>query len=172
MITEQAIFEEVNELLISALRDELRKQGHFLTGTLEQSLRGEMSQLSNGFLLEGFALYYSGILNDGVLPSKIPFSGRTGNGGTSQYIQALIQYWQQRGLDEKEATRAAFATAYIHMKEGMSTSSSSRFSETGERQNFIGAVWEAISDKVDDIILGGYDQLIDEAFHQTKSETV
>jgi hypothetical protein len=171
-MTEHEILEAADVIIVNGLREELKNQGHHLTGALEESIKGEITAGSNQQVLTGFSLHYGGIINAGVSPARIPFSGRTGSGGTSKYIQGIIQYWMLRGLDEKEATRAAFATAYVHMHEGMSTAASSAFSSTGERQGFIDAVAEAINEELDETVLSGYDELIDEHFRETKSETI
>ena len=111
------------------LRAELEAQGHRLTGALEESVQyrvfsrgstvvvGEMSSLSYGFAIEL-----------GVPASRIPYSGRSGRGGRSAYIQGLVRFFELRGLEPREALSAAFATATVHKREGMPTASSFGFS--------------------------------------------
>ncbi len=170
MLTEKDVLEEASKILIEAIHKELRAQGHYLTGTLERSITGTVQETPQGGILIGTALYYGGILNAGVTAARVPFGGRTGNGGTSKYIQALINYFMLRGLPEKEATRAAFATAMKQKEEGMPTNASSAHSNTGTRLNFIGAVRDATGPTLDRVVLGAIDKIVDETFKQTRSE--
>lgn len=173
MTTIRQVFEKANAQLIEAIHRELREQGHYLTGELERSVQGTVTETEGDATLVGTALDYGQILNKGVTAARIPFGGSNGDGkGTSKYIQALIDYFKKRGLDDKEAMRAAFATAHKHKKEGMPTSTSKKHSTTGNRLNFIGIVNDVISGPLDDVILGGINTIVDEVFHETKSERI
>ncbi len=135
------------------LRAELEAQGHRLTGALEESVQyrvfsrgstvvvGEMSALSYGFAIEL-----------GVPASRIPYSGRSGRGGRSAYIQGLVRFFELRGLEPREALSAAFATATVHKREGMPTASSFGFSKNGRRTGFLSRTLTAALPEVTRII--------------------
>ena len=96
---------------------------------------------------------YGVFVEFGVKANRIPFSGRSGKGGKSQYIQGLISFFEKRGLSGREAVGAAFATAHVHAREGMPSRASARFSKTGERTGFIKTVLDSevksISDRIE-----------------------
>ena len=131
-------FQSISDFVVIKLARELLNQGHQNTGKLISSLQGKVTTLSNGIEISVVTdrLYWRQV-NNGVKANRIPFGGRTGRGGKSAYIQALIAYFKQKGLGEKEAKSAAFATATKHKKEGMPTKKSFRFSSTGKRTDFI-----------------------------------
>jgi hypothetical protein len=123
--------------LEAALKDELAKQGHVLSGKLRDSItfevRIEGTKVIGVFLAENYGL----ILESGVPASKIPYSGRTGKGGTSKYIAGLVRFFELRGKDSKTALRMAFATANKQRREGMPTRGAFRFTQNGRRINWI-----------------------------------
>lgn len=125
------------EELISDFQDELRQQGHVLTGNLVNSM--ELSLIEGKDQIIGTISFqdYGAFVERGVPASRIPFSGSSGRGGTSKYIQGLIRFFQIKGLSGNEAIRAAFATANKHKREGMPTRASYRFSSNGARTGFI-----------------------------------
>jgi len=93
------------------------------------------------FLL--YSLPYGVYMESGVPATSIPYSGRSGSGGKSAYIQALIGYAMKRmNLDQQQAKSAAFAIAETHRKRGMPTPASSRYSSTGSRTGWIEATME------------------------------
>lgn len=151
-----------------AVRDEWVAQGHHLSGAWEDSLTAEVAD--DGTNATGYATAYGLIVNAGVQAGRIPYGGpkaTPGEGGTSKYIEGLINYFIARGLGPEEAMRAAFATANVHKKEGLSTAASSRFSSNGQRQEFVQAVDKALGAKVDEVIVKGadvyvFDELIQE----------
>ena len=113
-------------------------QGHNMNGKVVREMDMLIEETSEALSFLFYFLPY-GIYNEtGVAASKIPFSG-VGGGGKSAYIEALILYAQKRLRVRTlaEAKSAAFAIAYTHKKEGMSTRASVRFSQTGKRQGWI-----------------------------------
>lgn len=173
MRTAKEVLQRADVLIRDSLREELHKQGHYLTGALEKSIQGTVTSAGNMEVLTGVARAYGHILHYGTKPSRIPYGGQgKSTGGTSKYIQGLKDFFIQRGLSEQEALGAAFATAKKQKKEGMSTEGSKQYSSTGERQGFIGIVATAIGQQVDNLVLSGFDQLINQTFLSTKSETV
>lgn len=145
---------EIMELLQATARKELEQQGHVLTGRLRDSIDYEITPLDDKVVGTLFGDDYGVVVEFGVDPERIPFSDPSGRGGTSKYIQGLVRFFQIKGLDEREAIRAAFATARIHKREGMPTVASSRFSQTGKRIGFIKDSVDALFDKFITIIEG------------------
>ncbi|GAG89485.1 unnamed protein product, partial [marine sediment metagenome] len=87
--------------------------------------------------IEGTSEGYGVIVDQGVKAERIPYSGRSG-GGKSKYIEGLKQYAILRmGVDESEALGIAFAIANTHIKQGMPTTASNKYSGTGKRTDFI-----------------------------------
>lgn len=145
---QQLVIETMLELQ-SALRIELQKQGHELTGKLSDSIT--FTTVSDGSTAVGQMFFedYGLHVQLGVKAENIPFGkGRGKKGGTSKYIQGLIEFWEHRGLSGREAIGAAFATAHVHAREGMPSRASYRYSETGERTGFVRS---AITDNIDQI---------------------
>lgn len=143
------ILTEVMKLLQSELRLEQGKQGHRLTGALEQSITYEVQESKSSCTGKMFYLDYGEVIELGVRAERIPFGkGKGGGQKTSLYIQGLVEFWEKRGLSDRDALGAAFATAHVHAREGMPTRASHRFSETGERTGFVRTVIER---KLDDI---------------------
>lgn len=134
------IVTEVMEMLRGQLRAEANAQGHHLSGKLAESIVYEVSPDGSDVVARMYAEDYSSYLEFGVKAEKIPFSGKTGSGGTSLYIQGLISFWELRGLSGREAVGAAFATAHVHAREGMPSRGSYKFSSTGERTGFVRTV--------------------------------
>ena len=137
--------------LKAALKKELRQQGHYLTGALENSISYEIRKTGIGYEATMYAVGYSLVIELGVKPERIPYTRRTrgqGTGGTSKYIQGLITYFERRGLPEREAKSAAFATAEVHKREGMPSRSSYAHSRNGNRTGFI---QEAFTANIEDL---------------------
>jgi hypothetical protein len=170
--TSRDILFKGRKIIDDAIKAESRNQGHYLTGGLERSLTADVTESRNQTIVDGFAVFYAGILNDGVPADRIPFGGTSTGAKTSKYIQGLFMFWKLRGLSEKEALRAAFATAKKHSKEGMPTKASSRFSKTGERKQLLTRAINKVSKRVDTVIMKDFTNEIDKTFHKTKSETI
>lgn len=126
------------------LREELREQGHYLTGALQNSIEYRIYPRGTTVVVaEMMALDYGVFMELGVPASRIPYSGgRQGGGGKSKYIQGLITFFQKRGLGEREAMSAAFATANVQKREGMPTNGSFAFSSNGRRTGFVSETLE------------------------------
>lgn len=167
---ETELFRRAANLVDSNIKREFTSQGHHLTGAWEKSVTSTVVVLGGDTGVEGFASFYGSIVDAGTSPVRIPFGG-TGNGsgtgtGTSKYIQGLFNYFKLRGLGEKDALRAAFATAHVQKKEGMSTIGSRAYSSTGQRQRFIKVAEKAMSVELDNLVLDGYDLLINKAVNE------
>lgn len=150
------------------LREDLRKvakaQGHFNTGKFSDSLEFEISKEGDFVTGKMYAEDYAGVLEFGVKASRIPFSGSKGKGGVSLYIQGLIGYFESKGLSDREAKSAAFATAHVHAREGMPTRASYAFSSTGERTGFIAETIEKNLESIGKIIQSRFGALLELRF--------
>lgn len=158
------ILKEVANVLNKSLVRELRDQGHYLTGSLERSINTSyriLDTAKNSELL-GFALDYAQDLETGV---------KAGGFGKS-HVQELFKYFLLRGLNQIAAMEAAVLTNRRHIKEGMPTKASSRFSKTGERKKFISNAWEKSEKNVDSVIFGKVDKSFDQEFSKQKTETI
>lgn len=147
--------EDAMKHLQKELRRELREQGHYLTGALHDSIEYRVYKRgSTVAIAEMMSLDYGLILEVGVPASRIPFSGsrRGAGGGTSKYIQGLVTFFQKRGLNEREALSAAFATANVQKREGMPTNGSFAFSSNGRRTGFVSETLENHLDIVGKIL--------------------
>lgn len=133
------IREAFEKFIKDALLKEWTAQGHFMNGKVVEEMDMIVEQTLESVSFLFFFLPYGTYIESGVSASNIPFSGATGQGGRSAYIQALIGYalkkLQVDGL--KEAKSAAFAIAHTHRKEGMPGRASARFSSTGKRTEWI-----------------------------------
>ena len=134
------VIREVMTDMQTALRKSQADQGHTLTGRLSQSTDFEIEASDTEIRAKMFMEDYGLNVEFGVKANRIPFSPPGKRGGTSLYIQNLIEFFEKRGLETEEATGAAFATAYVHSREGMPTKASSKYSTTGQRTGFISAV--------------------------------
>ncbi|MFB6453723.1 hypothetical protein ACE38W_00505 [Chitinophaga sp. Hz27] len=159
------------QIIEAAIKAESRSQGHYLTGSMEASLSGTIENTGNEKILTGTANGYTIYVNGGVPAKKIPYAPGSG-AKTSQYITGLMNYWRLRGLSEEEAKRAAFATANVHKKQGMPTAASTDYSSTGERTKMIERAFEKKQTELDNWMTNGFDQIVEEEFQKTKSETV
>lgn len=137
------IVEEVMELFKFNIQKELVAQGHKLTGGLASDIDIEISQdgdnIQGRLLIRKYGIY----IDRGIKADRIPYTRASRRGGTSKYIQGLIDFWQKRGLQTREAKRAAFATAQAHKREGMPTRNSYRFSRNNRRTGFLQASTDA-----------------------------
>jgi hypothetical protein len=109
-------------------------QGHNLTGRLKGSFETVTTSTNSGIKADIMVEGYGQFVDQGVKAARIPYSGRSGRGGKSKYIEGLERVlYQTRPGFATEALRAAFATAAKHRREGMPTRASYRFSRNGKR---------------------------------------
>ncbi len=123
----------VAEFFKKELRNELEQQGHKDTGKLIDSIEYEILTDTDTIKIVFTYLYYGDIVETGVKPANIPFSGRSG-AKTSKYIEALKNWAKRKGF--KKPLSAAFAIANKHKKEGMPTKNSYKFSSNGRRKHW------------------------------------
>ena len=141
--------ERLENILDEALLNEWEAQGHSITGAVVKEIEYRIVQTINEVILSGHMPFYGNIITKGVKADKIPYSGRTGRGGVSKYIQGLQKFAQLRmGLDEKKSLGVVFAIANTQKKSGMPTPGSYRYSSTGKRTEWISDALRNSEDKL------------------------
>jgi hypothetical protein len=146
--------ERLEQILTEILLNEWEVQGHSMGGKVVKDMEFKSKQETNKIILSGFTYPYGNIIAAGVRPEKIPYSGRSGRGGTSLYIQALQNYAKQRMniSDEKKSLSIAFAIAATQKEEGMPTMNSYRFSTSGKRLDWVQEAFKNNEDKITEAI--------------------
>ena len=114
LLTERSkiVLEELNKVLVTSIRVNLRKKGHNVTGRLSQSIESKVSALGQGVIFRISGENYGIFQEEG-----------TRRGGRLRNIAALTKWVQQKGLasEFKKAQGIAFAIAKTHQKIGMHT---------------------------------------------------
>jgi hypothetical protein len=131
--------ERLQHVLSEALANEWTAQGHEMTGAIVKNIDYVVKQETDSLTISGMMYPYGMIIAAGVKWSKIPYSGRSGRGGTSMYIQGL-QSWVKLRMnisDEKKSLGVAFAIAQTQKREGMPTKGSYGYSSSGKRTIWI-----------------------------------
>jgi len=135
-----ALFEigdKIGKSLVEEIRNQILLQGHRLTGALSKSVEYQLRSLPDGLLIQFLLFDYGLPVNNGVIPSRIPYGRFTGK-KVSKYIEGLKRFAKIKfRVTEKQALGIAFAIARKHVKEGMPTLGSYKFSKTGKRTDFI-----------------------------------
>lgn len=145
-MTLQEIIEQSLRIASEEIKSELMAQGHNNTGALINSIEGIVRDIEGGIRGELYMLERYIYINNPTPSSRIPYGGRTGAGGTSKYIQGLIEFFKSKGAQDPKA--AAFATAAKHKKEGRPTRGSYLFSNNGRRLGFLEASIIPIRERV------------------------
>jgi hypothetical protein len=138
------------------LQDELKAQGHELTGALSNSIRWDIVVEGDRTTATMYALGYGIIIETGVKANRIPYSGNRGRGGKSKYIEGLIKFFKLKGKGEREAKSAAFATARKQKREGMPTRGSYAHTRNGRRTGFVTAVLKESMGDIADMLEKDY----------------
>ena len=168
MTTVKDIYAGAERLINQIIQQEMRDQGHTLTGTMESSLTTNNKSDSKSDTLEGFAIQYTQYVNDGV-PAE---------SASMKQFPFLVNYFKLRGYPEESSdgsvTAKELAAATIHkwMKEGMSTAASKRFSKTGSRQNFVQNAFAGSENILDEYMSNSFDFAVNELYLKEKSETI
>lgn len=147
-----------------AVVTEWRRQGHELTGKAAQSIEEQIERKANGINIQFYIQDYMANINQGVPSNRIPFSPGSG-ARSSKYIQGLTRYARLRfGANIREAQSIAFAIAHKHLREGMPSIGSKRFSKSGRRTGFIEEGLQSEEEKIG--------QLIENAVEQTYTSMI
>ena len=143
-------YTQIADRVLARVLEEWRNQGHDLTKKVESTAKSTIEQTIGFVRITGELEYYARFVNTGVPASKIPYSPPSGRGGTSKYIEGLIAYATARGMDNPKS--AAFAIANKHLKEGMPTSGSKKYSSTGNRTNFVEDAFKEILPELNQLV--------------------
>lgn len=153
MIGEKTI-QLIDEALIEDLKTELRQQGHYLTGELENSIVQKKVKSGDGIAEEIYAEDYIDPLSEGIPASQYVAD-----------IPGLTRYAELRfGAVGQRATAIAYAIAAKHKREGMPTHNSYQFSKNGRRTESIEEVFDRNPD-LDPAVEEGLDKEITELFN-------
>jgi hypothetical protein len=157
----KATLQYLDKSLEQDLKAELRAQGHYLTGELERSVTSKLIESKKDVSLEVVAADYINQLETGLLPDEIVFN--------EAYTSGILRYVQLRfHVVGEEAIKIANKIIGAHAREGMPTSGSYKFSETGERTHVLEETYTRHEDFYDQVVEDslGYeiDNLIDETF--------
>lgn len=147
------------------LKQELRDQGHYLTGTLENSLKPVFGQESNSVVLEVEALDYINDLENFTPPDQIHLS-------ESQF-QKLKQWVRLRGMGNTEFEVSQIAAAiYSKWKaEGRPTEDSKAYSSNGRRTHAIETSYENNQAEYEGLIENGLSSELDDLINKTFDQT-
>ena len=156
------------EFLIDKAKEELKSQGHRVTGRLEKSLEAVITfgadVIRGQILVEEYGIY----LDKGVKPPRIPYQRGSG-AGRSQYIQSLLE-WAKKvkpSLSDKARKSFVFAVANKQKKEGNPTRGSYVYSSNGRRKGWIKHGLENPSENFDRVLdLEKYAELLLDEFFQ------
>lgn len=159
-MTIEQIYHGAIIIINNLLREELLNQGHISSGQLSDSFENKILVDKQAAILEGYAIYYAKIVDEGLDTSEISFG----------MLPHLITYFKLKGLDEINAKKAAINTIKKWMKEGLPTEASKRFSKTGERTGFIQAALS--NERVDEYMTSTFDLAINEEYKKTPNETI
>ncbi len=154
----EILIDNVKNILSKALAEEWEAQGHKMSGAVVDNIEYIVKQETDLLTISGMMYPYANIIAAGVMADKIPFSGRTGRGGTSLYIAALQNYVKNRMniADEKKSLSIAFAIAQTQKFSGdawgMPTRGSYAYSHTGDRLRWIEEAFKKNEDEITDVI--------------------
>jgi len=146
--------EKLENILNEALMDEWEAQGHKATGAVYKEIEYQIKQTTDTFTLSGYMPFYGNIIAAGVPGNRIPYSGRTGRGGVSKYIEALQRYaeWKIGITDPKKSLSVAFAIATVQKKSGMPTPGSFKYSNSGKRKDWVEEAFKNNEDKITEAV--------------------
>jgi len=164
--------EKIGKLTVEALKIQYRLQGHRLTGKLEKSIEYKTQETLEGAKVLILMQDYGIVIDQGIKPSRIPYSGRGSGARRSKYIEGLKDFAKKRfGVSIKKATSIAFAIASAHKREGLSTRNSRKFSKTGKRQGAISAALLDTRQEAENLIFRALQMSIELFFEQLIKET-
>lgn len=149
------ILENVMQLMQGRFRDSLKAQGHVNRGTLSDSIEYTIEVSGDIGIGKMTLLKYGIYVNVGVVAEKVNYP-----------IDIMIDWWQTKGLGERDATSAAWATRAVHKREGIPTRASARFSETGDRLGFVEAAVEQSLEEIGALIEQQYGSVIELNFSE------
>lgn len=132
-----AAIAKINFKIVQDIKNELRNQGHFFTGSLEQSFEEKQILTESDVILEAYAYAYLEDLEKGVAADKIPALDTK----SEEFIN-LAKWVKAKGLESAgrtymSAESIAEAIWRKWQKVGKPLDSSKEFSKSGEILNAI-----------------------------------
>jgi hypothetical protein len=153
-------------MVMDDIKNELRAQGHYDTGRLEQSMTPYAAGVSNETVIQAYAADYIMELEHGVPANKIKISN-------SEFEE--LKGWVRRkigALSSSDATSIAAAIVSKWKKEGKPLNGSVEYSPNGEVLGAMSTAYDRNEGKyinfLDDTISDG----LDKEFLKTKSGTI
>jgi hypothetical protein len=110
---------------------ELDAQGHRNTGALEKSIKVDVKLEGRKIVGEVSGLDYIDYINRRTRHSRV----------AGAQVAGLFQWWKAKGLSDKDARSAAFATAVNQVKYGSPTPGAFRYTTNGKRTGAIQAAF-------------------------------
>lgn len=141
---------KVSDAYIKEGRQVLIAQGHYASGSLDESFESEVVGTFEGIVSAEISFNEYGLaLDTGVRPDKVKYA-----------IKHLIPWAKIKHPDksDEEIKNFLHATRTTHKTEGIGTKASSRFSSNGKRTGWIGDMTESV-DKPEDFI--SFDRILD-----------
>jgi alpha/beta superfamily hydrolase len=166
--------QRMGEALLKAVKDEWKAQGKVASGKALETAEVRVVSDEIGSKAQVLVEDYMAIQDKGVPASRIPYSGRTGRGGTSQFIQALVDWSRSKMPSMADGDRLGFAFAVANKmaKEGMPTRNSVEFSSNGRNLEWSKYAFQEVESELDEI-LGESDfvvALIDNLIEEVNAE--
>jgi len=131
---EAKLVQAITESLAGSVRElqqELDAQGHRNTGALNSSMKVEVIARNGSVLGTVSAFQRLDYVNRRVFQRRVTWA----------QVRGLTEYFRSKGLSEKEAKSAAWATAKKQVTEGSPTRGSYAYSSNGRRTNAIETVY-------------------------------
>lgn len=145
MTTDPTILQQANEAIVADLINELKLQGHHLTGALEESIKPQEIAENGGITLTAEAAGYLETLEKGIAPENIQI--------TPAALAQMTQYVTLRmGYQGSKATQVAYLILKKQREEGNPTKNSYSFSQTGDRKNAIADTFQKNEGHYTDLI--------------------
>lgn len=116
--------------MVRAAKRELEEQGHVVTGKLVDSLRGELEVSIDRASFHFYSLTYGRDLDTGISPDQLEFA---------EHYAAILKWARavRRGDSERMVRRFAYNTTKKHIKVGIPTAGSYKYSKNGRRTGWI-----------------------------------
>lgn len=119
--------EALGKHLLKEAAERYNVQGHNYTGSLINKAEVKLKKTLQSFDVSLVIALYGIFLDKGVKANKVRL-GRA-------YIEAMIQYGKRKGVEDPKGF--AFAVRAKHLREGIPTAASARFSKNGKRKGWL-----------------------------------
>mgnify|MGYP000499959706 CR=1 FL=1 len=117
---------------------ELEAQGHRNTGALEASIKVDVKLEGRKIVGEVSGLDYLDYINRRTRHTRV----------AGAQVKGLFEWWKAKGLSDKEARSAAFATAVNQVKYGSPTPAAFRYTTNGKRTAAVEAAFGNVANDI------------------------